>query len=212
MVVFLNKVDMVDDPELLELVELEVRELLKQYGFPGDDVPVIVRGVRCKALDKPRPDPKDGGVCDLELMEVVDEYIPDADADGGQAVLDADRGRVLDQGARDGGDGAGGARDRQGGRPGRDRGVAGHAQDGGDGRGDVPQGAGRGVAGDNAGALLRGIDRDEVERGQVLAKPGSIKPHKKFKAEVYVLTKEEGGGTRRSSTGIGRSSTSGRWT
>ena len=182
---------MVDDPELLDLVELEVRELLKKYEFPGDDMPVI-RGSALKAMEKPE-DPKAAEAI-WELMEAVDSYIPTPHAGGGQAVPDAGGGRVLDHGAGDGGDGADRAGDREGGGGDRDRGDAGATQeDGGDGGGDVPQAAGRGAGGGQRGALLRGVDKDEVERGQVLAKPGSITPHTKFKAEVYVLTKEEGG-------------------
>jgi translation elongation factor TU len=109
------------------------------------------------------------------------------------AVPDADRGRVLDLGSRHGGDRSCGARDREGGRRDRDRRHQGHDEDDVYGCGDVPQAAGRGSAGDNVGVLLRGTKRDEVERGQVLAKPGSITPHTKFEAEVYVLNKDEGG-------------------
>ena len=190
LVVFMNKVDMVDDPEILDLVELEVRELLEEVPVSGDDVPVV-RGSALQANEK--PDGPEGVGADLEADGGGGQLHSDAAAAGGQAVSDADRGHFLDHGAGDGGHGPGGARDREGGRGDRDRRGARHAQDGGDGRGDVPQAAGRGAGGDNIGALLRGIDKEEVERGQVLAKPGSIKPHKKFKAEVYVLTKEEGG-------------------
>ena len=191
LVVFMNKVDMVDDPEILDLVELEVRELLKKYNFPGDDVPVIRGSALAGDGEAGR---REGGEADLGADGGGGQLHSDAAAAGGQAVSDADRGHFLDHGAGDGGDGAGGAGDREGGGRDRDRGDAdGDAQVGGDGGGDVPQAAGRGAGGGQHGALLRGIDKDDVERGQVLAKPGSIKPHKKFKAEVYVLKKEEGG-------------------
>ena len=192
LVVFMNKVDMVDDPEILDLVELEVRELLKKYQFPGDDIPVI-RGSALQANEK--PEDREGGGGDLGADGGGGQLHSDAAAAGGQAVSDADRGHFHDHGAGDGGDGAGGAGDREGGGRDRDRGDAGRTT-----KKSVVTGVemfrkllDEGQAGDNIGALLRGIDKDEVERGQVLAKPGSIKPHKKFKAEVYVLAKEEGG-------------------
>ena len=190
LVVYLNKVDQVDDPELLELVELEVRELLSQYEFPGDDIPVI-KGSALFALEGP-------GRCAGQAVGVG------ADGRGGQlhsaaaagdgpAVLDADRGRVLDLGARHGGHRAGRARHRQRRRRDRDRGHQGHDQDGVHRRRDVQKLLDRGEPGDNVGVLLRGVKREEVERGQVLCKPGSITPHTQFSAETYVLTKEEGG-------------------
>ena len=144
LVVFMNKVDMVDDPEILDLVELEVRELLKKYQFPGDDVPVI-RGSALQANEK--PDGPEGVGGDLEADGGGGQLHSDAAAAGGQAVSDADRGHFLDHGAGDGGDGAGGAGDREGGRRDRDRGDRRDAQVGGDGRGDVPQAAGRGAGG-----------------------------------------------------------------
>ena len=190
-VVFLNKVDLVDDAELLELVELEVRELLSKYEFPGDDIP-IVKGSAVAALEDKRQgdrrgrDPRaDGGGRRLH---------PDAGASDRQAVPDADRRRVLDLGPRHGGDRPRRARHRQG-RRGSSRSSASV-------RPSKTTCTGvemfrklldQGQAGDNIGALLRGVDREGVERGQVLAKPGSVKPHKKFKAEAYILTKEEGG-------------------
>src|SRR5213076_3052130 len=119
---------------------------------------------------------------------------PDAEAGDRQAIFDADRGHLFDHGAGDGGDGAGGAGGGEGGGRGGDRGVSGDAQDGGDGGGEmVGRGMDGGEGGENGGCLVRGVDKEEVERGQVLAKPGSITPHKRCKAEVYVLTKEEGG-------------------
>ena len=193
-VVALNKVDMVDDEELLELVELEVRELLTQYEFPGDDTPII-RFSGVKALEGDQA--AEAQV--LALMEAVDAYVP-GPAGGRQAVLDAGGGRVHDHRAGDGGDGSGGAGHGQGGRAGGDC-------------GDPPQTTttvvtgvemfrkllDQGQAGDNIGVLLRGTKRDEIERGQVLAKPGSITPHTEFTAQVYVLSKEEGAAIRRSS-------------
>jgi len=187
-VVALNKVDMMDDEELLDLVELEVRELLSQYGFPGDDIPVV----RVSGLKALEGDPAAEQQI-LDLMKAVDEYIPepvrDMDKPFIMAVEDvftiSGRGTVTT------------------GRVERGRIVA----------GDEVEIVGFGAtkktvatslemfrkilddaqAGDNVGVLLRGVGKDEVERGQVLAKPGSITPHKKFKAEVYVLKKEEGG-------------------
>ena len=208
MVVFLNKVDMLDDEELLELVELEVRELLSAYEFPGDEIPVI-RGSALAALESAAAGPGDAAYGPiLELMQAVDDYIPTACAGGGQAVSDADRGRLRHQGAGHGGDRAGRARRGQAGRGDRDRRH-------GERRKVVVTGVemfqktlDEGLAGDNVGCLLRGVERDEVQRGQVLAKPGSINPHTRFQAEVYVLGKEEGGRTRRSSPATGRSSTS----
>ena len=145
-VVFLNKCDMVDDPELLELVELEVRELLNKYEFPGDDTPII-RGSALKALDGRRTSDA-ANECIDELMEAVDTLHPAAGARDRQAVPDADRGRVLDHGPRDGGDGPGRAGHREGGRRGaRSSGIKDDEEDGGDGRGDVPEAAGRGAGG-----------------------------------------------------------------
>ncbi|GAB7080084.1 elongation factor Tu [Megalodesulfovibrio paquesii] len=191
LVVFMNKVDLVDDAELLELVELEVRELLSKYGFPGDDIPVI-RGSALGALQSDTADDAANN-CIYELMDACDSFIP-------EPVRDVDKPFLM---------------------PiedvfsisGRGTVVTGRVE-----RGVVKVGEeveiigikntvkttctgvemfrkllDQGQAGDNIGALLRGIKREDVERGQVLAKPGSITPHKKFKAEVYVLSKEEGG-------------------
>ncbi len=137
-VVFLNKCDMVDDPELLELVELEVRELLKSYQFPGDTIPVV-KGSALKALEGDAKWEKSI----LELMEAVDKYIPLAAAGRGQAVCDADRGYFLYFGARDGGDGTNRAREGKGGRGSGDCGLPSDDEEDGDGRGDVPEAAGR---------------------------------------------------------------------
>ena len=190
-VVFLNKCDVVDDQELLDLVEMEVRELLTKYQFPGDDVPVI-RGAAIKALNGEKGPLADEAI--LKLFEALDTLHPAAGASQGHAVPDADRGRVLDLGPRHGCDGPHRARQDQGWRGSRDRRPAATR------RSAVVTGVemfrkllDAGEAGDNVGCLLRGIDKEAVERGQVLCKPGSIKPHKKFKAEAYILTKEEGG-------------------
>src|SRR6266581_2083762 len=174
LVVFLNKCDMVDDPELLELVELEVRELLSKYEFPGDKIP-IVKGSALAALEG--KDPKLGHDAILELMKAVDSYIPQPERPIDQPFLMpvedvfsiSGRGTVC---------------------TGRvERGVVKVGEEVEMFRKLLDQGQ----AGDNIGALLRGIDREAVERGQVLCKPGSVKPHTKFKAEAYILTKEEGG-------------------
>ena len=152
-VVFMNKCDMVDDPELLDLVELEVRELLNKYEFPGDDIP-IVRGAALKALEN--PDDAAANRCIDELMDGAGRVDSGAAAGAGQAVPDAGGGRVLDHGPRDGGDGAGGAGDREDGRRGGDRGDAADAEDGGDGRGDVPEDPGRGAGGGQRRVLCCG--------------------------------------------------------
>ena len=190
LVVFLNKVDQVDDPELLELVEMEVRELLSKYEFPGDDIPII-KGSALKALEGDGSDI--GAPAIMKLMEEVDKYVPQPERPVDQPFLMpiedvfsiSGRGTV----------------------------VTGRVESGVINVNDEIEIIGikdttktvctgvemfrklldRGEAGDNIGALLRGINREDVERGQVLAAPGSIKPHTKFKAETYVLTKEEGG-------------------
>ncbi len=195
MVVFLNKVDMMDDPELLELVELELRELLSKYDFPGDDIPII-RGSALQALSSTSTDPNAPEYKSiLELMDAVDSYIPTP-----QRAIDQPFLMPIEDVF---------------GIKGRGTVVTGRIE-----RGKVKmtdtieiigmtEGAPRktvvtgvemfqktldeGVAGDNVGVLLRGIERTDVERGQVLAAPGSIKPHKKVRAQVYVLKKEEGG-------------------
>ena len=191
LVVFMNKVDMVDDPELLDLVELEVRELLKKYQFPGDEVPVV-RGVALAAMEKPG-DPQ-AAACVWQLMEAVDRYIPTpvraVDKPFLMPIEDifsiTGRGTVVT-----------GRVERGVVRVGDEVEVVGLREDV---RKRVVTGVemfrkilDEGQAGDNIGVLLRGVDKDEVERGEVLAKPGSMKPYQKFKAEVYVLTKEEGG-------------------
>jgi|TARA_B000000460_G_scaffold122970_1_gene86564 elongation factor Tu len=190
LVVFLNKVDAVDDPELLELVEMEVRELLSSYGFPGDDIPVIP-GSALKALEADGDEAAEKSV--LDLMAAVDEYIPIPERDVDKPFLmpiedvfsisgrgtvvtgRVDRGKVLVSEEIE---------------------IVGFTET----QKKVVTGVemfrkllDEGVAGDNIGVLLRGTEKDDVERGQVLAKPGSITPHTKFKGEVYVLTKDEGG-------------------
>ncbi len=187
-VVALNKVDMVDDPELLELVELEVRELLKEYGFPGDEVPVV----RVSALGALNQDPKwEAGI--EELMKAVDEYIPlpkrDIDKPFLMPIEDIfsiqGRGTVVTGRIERGVIHVGDEVEIVGFRETQKTVVTGVEM--------FKKLLDEGQAGDNVGLLLRGIDKDEVERGQVVAKPGSITPHKKFKGEVYVLSKEEGG-------------------
>jgi elongation factor Tu len=184
-VVFLNKCDMVDDEELLELVEMEVRELLSEYEFPGDDIPVV-RGSALKALENPTGEDAQPI---LELMKAVDEYVPTPERDTDKTFLMpvedvftiTGRGTVATRGVLNTGD---------------EVEIVGLDET----RKTVVTGIemfrkllDSAEAGDNIGALLRGIDRKEIQRGQVLAKPGSVNPHTKFKAQVYVLSKEEGG-------------------
>ncbi|PIZ25081.1 MAG: elongation factor Tu [Chloroflexi bacterium CG_4_10_14_0_8_um_filter_57_5] len=192
-VVYLNKVDMMDDPELLELVELELRELLNSYGFPGDTTP-IVRGSALKALESTSTDPNAPEYESIkELLRVVDEYIPEpkreVDRPFMMSIEDVfsikGRGTVVT-----------GRVDRGKVKVGDPMEIVGLHET----RTSVVTGVemfhkslDEGIAGDNLGLLLRGIERTDVERGQVIAKPGSITPHKKFLAEVYVLKKEEGG-------------------
>jgi elongation factor Tu len=190
-VVFLNKVDQVDDEELLDLVELEVRELLSEYEFPGDDIPVI-RGSALKALESGVPDAPETA-CIQELMEALDSYIPQPERATDKPFLMpvedvftiTGRGTVVT-----------GRIERGIIRTGEDVELVGL----GSSKKSVVTGVemfrkilDEGQAGDNAGLLLRGVAKEEVERGMVIAKPGSINPHTKFSAEVYVLTKEEGG-------------------
>ncbi len=191
-VVFLNKVDAVDDPELLDLVELEVRELLTKYQFPGDDVPVI-RGSALRALEAP-DDPADPAYGPIqELMDAVDSYIPTPE----RAVERPFLMPVEDVfGIKGRGTVATGRVERGRVRVSDEIEIVGIRET----RKVVVTGVEMfkklledGQAGDNIGCLLRGIERDEIERGQVLARPGSITPHTRFTAQVYVLTKEEGG-------------------
>jgi len=191
-VVFMNKVDTVDDPELLELVEMEVRELLTKYGFPGDEIPII-KGSALKALDGPNDVGADVYKCLQELLDAVDSYVPMPERPIDKPYLMpvedvfsiSGRGTVVT-----------GRIERGIIKVGEDVEIV--------GLGETKKTVATGVemfrklldegrAGDNVGVLLRGTAKEEVERGMVLAKPGSITPHKKFKAEVYILTKEEGG-------------------
>jgi elongation factor Tu len=194
-VVFLNKADMMDDEELLELVELEVRELLSKNDFPGDDVPVI-RGSALKALeskgDLSRNDPD--AKCIWELMDQVDSYIPTP-----ERAVDLPFLMPVEDvfGIKGRGTVATGRIERGQIKVGENVEIVGMKEET---RNVVVTGVemfqktlDSGIAGDNVGCLLRGVERTDIERGQVLAKPGSIKPHKKFKAQVYVLSKEEGG-------------------
>src|ERR1700730_13848114 len=195
MVVFLNKVDMMDDEELLELVELEVRELLSNQQFPGDDVPVI-RGSALKALeskgDLSRSDPD--AACIWELMDAVDDYIPTPPRATDRPFLMP----VEDVfGIKGRGTVATGRIERGIVKVGESVEIIGMKEET---RSIVVTGVemfqktlDQGMAGDNVGCLLRGVERTDIERGQLLAKPGSIKPHKTFQAQVYVLSKEEGG-------------------
>jgi elongation factor Tu len=190
LVVFMNKVDMVDDPELLELVEMEIRELLSSYQFPGDKIPII-KGSALAALENKTPEIGRDAI--LKLMAAVDEYIPQPERPIDQPFLMpiedvfsiSGRGTVVT-----------GRVERGIVKVGEEIEIVGIR--------DTVKTTCTGVemfrklldqgqAGDNIGALLRGVERDGVERGQVLCKPGSVKPHKKFKAEAYILTKEEGG-------------------
>jgi len=190
LVVFLNKVDMVDDEELLELVEMEVRELLSSYDFPGDDIP-ITKGSALAALES--RDDEIGKNAILELMKTVDEYIPTPDRPIDQPFLMpiedvfsiSGRGTVVTGRAERGELSVGEEVEIVGIRDTQKTTVTGIEM--------FRKLLDKVVAGDNAGVLLRGIKREDVERGQVLCVPGSVKPHTKFKAEAYILTKDEGG-------------------
>lgn len=190
LVVFLNKVDMVDDPELIDLVEMEVRDLLTQYGFPGDDVPVI-RGSALCALNGSNKVLGEDAI--RELIKQVDEYIPLPDRPLDKTFLMpiedvfsiSGRGTVVTGRVEQGIVNVGDEIEIVGLKPNQKTTCTGVEMF----RKQLDQGQ----AGDNVGVLIRGIGKDDVERGQVLAKPGSITPHTKFKAEIYVLTKEEGG-------------------
>ena len=190
LVVFMNKVDMVDDPELLELVEMEVRELLSSYQFPGDEIPIIKGSALCALEDR---NPEIGKQAILELMKAVDEYIPQPERPIDRPFLMpiedvfsiSGRGTVVTGRVERGIVKVGEEVEIVGIRPTVKTVVTGVEM--------FRKLLDQGQAGDNIGALLRGTKREEVERGQVLAKPGSITPHTKFKAEAYILTKEEGG-------------------
>jgi elongation factor Tu len=190
LVVYMNKVDMVDDPELLELVELEVRELLSSYQFPGDDIPIIKGSALCALEDR---EPQMGEQSVIELMKAVDEYIPQpARATDRPFLMPIEdvfsisgRGTVVTGRVERGVITVGEEVEIVGIKATQKTVVTGVEM--------FRKLLDRGEAGDNIGALLRGTKREEVERGQVLAKPGSITPHTKFQAEAYILTKEEGG-------------------
>jgi len=187
-VVFMNKVDMVDDPELIELVEMDIRELLSKYDYPGDDIPII-KGSALAALEgKP-----EGAAAINELMEAVDKYIPDPERDTDKPFLMSveDVFTITGRGTV-----ATGRVERGVIKPNDEVEIVGFK----DTRKTVCTALEMfrktldfAQAGDNVGALLRGVERDDIERGQVIAKPGSITPHTKFEAEIYILTKEEGG-------------------
>jgi len=189
-VVFLNKCDVVDDAELLDLVELEVRELLKVYQFPGDDVPVI-RGAAIKALNGEKGPLADEAI--IKLYEALDTYIPQPQREVDKPFLMpiedvfsiSGRGTVVTGRIERGEVKVGDEAEIVGLKDTTKTTVTGVEM--------FRKILDKAIAGDNAGLLLRGIDKDAVERGQVLAKPGSVKPHKKFMAEAYILTKEEGG-------------------
>ena len=191
LVVFLNKCDLVDDEELLELVELEVRELLSSYDFPGDDVPVI-RGSALKALECDNPDAPEAK-CILDLLQACDDFIPEPERDIDKPFLMpiedvfsiSGRGTVVTGRVERGVLKVSDEVEIVGIKPTQKTICTGVEM--------FRKLLDQGQAGDNIGALLRGTKRDDVERGQVLAAPKSITPHKKFKAEVYVLSKEEGG-------------------
>ncbi len=192
-VVYLNKVDMMDDPELLDLVELELRELLSKQGFPGDDIPII-RGSALAAMNSTSTDPNaDEYKSILELMQAVDDYVPTPERPKDQPFLMPiedvfgikGRGTVVT-----------GRIERGVVKVGEEIEIVGF----GESRKTTVTGVemfkkllDQGEAGDNVGCLLRGIEREDIERGQVLSKPGAITPHKKFESEVYVLSKDEGG-------------------
>ncbi|MBN9547127.1 MAG: elongation factor Tu, partial [Alphaproteobacteria bacterium] len=190
LVVFMNKCDMVDDPELLDLVEMEVRELLSSYQFPGDDIPII-RGSALMALEN--KEPKLGHDAILELMSKVDEYIPQPERPIDQPFLMpiedvfsiSGRGTVVTGRVERGIVKVGETVEIIGIKPTSSTTVTGVEM--------FRKLLDQGQAGDNIGALLRGIEREGIERGQVLAKPGSVTPHTVFTAEAYILTKDEGG-------------------
>ena len=193
-VVFMNKCDMVDDEELLDLVEMEIRELLTEYDFPGDDTPII-RGSALKALESTSTDPNAPEyACIKELMDAVDTYIPNPDREEDKPFLMpiedvmtiSGRGTVATGRVERGIAKVGDAMEIVGIKPDRlNTTITGLEM--------FRKSLDFAEAGDNIGALLRGVDRSQIERGQVLAKPGSVHPHKVFESQVYVLTKDEGG-------------------
>ena len=194
-IVFLNKTDLVDDEELLELVEMEVREILNEYDFPGDDTPII-KGSAVKALEAAMNDHADDPACAciLELMDAVDSYIPNPTRDEDKPFLlpvedvftISGRGTVATGRVERGIAKVGDPVDIVGIRPEKKTSVI-------TGLEMFRKSLDEAYAGDNVGALLRGVDRTDIERGQVVAKPGTVQPHTEFNGQVYVLTKEEGG-------------------
>ena len=194
-IVFLNKTDLVDDAELLELVEMEVREILNEYDFPGDDTPII-KGSAVKALEAAMNDNADDPACAciLELMDAVDSYIPNPTRDEDKPFLlpvedvftISGRGTVATGRVERGIAKVGDPVDIVGIRPEKKTSVI-------TGLEMFRKSLDEAYAGDNVGALLRGVDRTDIERGQVVAKPGTVQPHTEFSGQVYVLTKEEGG-------------------
>ena len=208
-IVYLNKCDMVDDPELLELVEMEVRELLSNYNFPGDDIPII-KGSAKLALEGDKGELGEQSI--MKLAETLDSYIPTPERALDQPFLMpiedvfsiSGRGTVVTGRVERGIIHVGDEIEIVGIRPTAKTTCTGVEM--------FRKLLDQGEAGDNIGVLLRGTKREEVERGQVLAKPGSITPHTKFSAEVYVLTRKKAAVTRRSSRAIVRSSTSARRT
>jgi elongation factor Tu len=186
----MNKVDMVDDEELIELVEMEIRELLESYEFPGDDIPIVKGSALCALEDR---EPEIGREAVLKLMDAVDSYIPTPERPKDQPFLMpiedvfsiSGRGTVVTGRVERGIVKVGEEVEIVGIRDTQKTTVTGVEM--------FRKLLDQGEAGDNIGALIRGIGREEVERGQVLCHPGTVKPHKKFKAEAYILTKEEGG-------------------
>ena len=189
-VVFLNKIDLVDDSELLDLIEVEVRDLLTKYGFPGDETPVV-RGAAFPALTTPA-DAK-ASECITKLMEAIDTYIPEPQREIDKPFLMSvedvfsikGRGTVCTGRIERGIVKVGDEVEIVGLRPNQKTTITGVEM--------FQKTLDQGIAGDNVGCLMRGVEKDDIERGQVLCKPGSIKPHTKFESQVYVLTKEEGG-------------------
>jgi elongation factor Tu len=189
-VVFLNKIDLVDDAELLDLIEVEVRDLLTKYGFPGDETPVV-RGAAFPALSSPG-DAK-ASECITKLMEAIDTYIPEPQREIDKPFLMSvedvfsikGRGTVATGRIERGVVKVGDEVELVGLRPSQKTTITGVEM--------FQKTLDQGIAGDNVGCLMRGVEKDDIERGQVLCKPGSIKPHTKFESQVYVLTKEEGG-------------------
>ena len=189
-IVFMNKTDQVDDPELIELVELELRELLSSYDYPGDDLPII-KGSALNALNN--PDDEEANKCIFELMDAIDSYIPTPDRDIDKPFLMP----VEDVFSITGRGTVGTGRVERGivkvGEEVEIIGLGAHRKTVVTGVEMFRKLLDQGQAGDNVGLLLRGVDKEDLDRGQVVAKPGSITPHTKFSGEVYVLTKEEGG-------------------